>query len=266
MLHELEYGPFVYWFDGRNDPAHHSLNWVGVLYGYLASNIPVIVMCDIPGVGRHALVAVGAELTPREPEAQPAGNLGVRTFARDVTSFFVHDDRWGPFAQLRVFHTDSADDLPPTAGTIEYATGEARTVVITALMVPLPINVILLSEWAHLFGVGQIQTGYQIAQNARDYRGPYRTALYLSTDIKAATHNWRAEHQPAAHVLRNMPMPKWVWMTEAFGDDATVPTTEHVIARIITDSTQLQYARHKLFVAGHLDHKLIRPATMQGRG
>jgi hypothetical protein len=240
----LDYGPHIYYLgeDVRSD----GYNWIGLTYGYVCSGIPVILLGEVIGLGRHALLAVGVRTEDRDLEASPSGSLGTRSFARDVSTVIVHDDRFGPFTEL-------VPDAPATClSEAQYAVGSAQSFLVDALIVPLPSHVILLSQDAHALGVRHIQSLFAKVIDEPEYLGPFRTLLVRSIDLKEQSLTWPAQQQNVARQIRDLPLPQWVWVTEAYSPDSTSPRTSQPIARAIYDSTQLHFTRDGLFLAGHV--------------
>ena len=169
-------------------------NWLGPLYGYLSSGIPVIILCAI-GDAQHAVLAVGIETAATEEQSPPSGSLGTVSFARTIQRILVHDDRWGPFTELTPEHNSLMATLRPIGGS-------PQAIQIRALVVPLPKGMVLLSEHAHAIGISFL------TEAIPNYLGPFRTFAQQSVDFKRETLDWHSLYPASAAALRALPMSK----------------------------------------------------------
>lgn len=221
-LARIGYDPFVY--DLLRSVAWHP---TGTLYGYVSSNIPVILIVDLGGGAVHAVLVVGFEYDEsRVTEG--------RSLSHGVTSFIVHDDRYGPYGRMRVEN----DDGHYLTVVFEYPEGmESESCVIQALVVPLPRGVSTISHDAHLFG-------RRWARDTVDFFGePYRltekTYLVESNDLKTQASGWP---QVLRDDLRQTALPHWVWVTECH----ELPLGGPPVAVAVTDPTVLRDATRRM--------------------
>ena len=252
-LVSLDYGVHSYYFDAAIGPTTVN-NWIGPLYGYISSGIPVIVLCDIvekDSTNHHAVVAVGAQ-TSRSPVGGSRAGNAPSSFSPTVKNVLVHDDRWGLFGTL------TPDSQGSLSCTINYPSKESKVAIVTALLVPLPRKVMLLSENAHALGKAFLAKVVGQKPGMDSYNGPFRTFLKRSTDLKKESRDWGVEVQDAAFQLRATPMSNWVWVTEAFPAGTPMPKDTKPLARVVFDSTQLKFAKDRLFLTGHFDNQVLR--------
>lgn len=255
-LHNLGYAPIVY--DISKDPK-----WIGPLYAYICSGLPVIIICELlddpskeppkepPNERKqHAVLGVGLQMfqSTKEPDA---GDSVTKTFTKLVKSITVHDDRHGPYSTL-----DLNGHQNPMVTLRPYGCKPTK-VVVTALIVPLPQGVVLTSRWAHAFGFNNIKVHIKEIRGS-EYNGRIRTMLKRSIDLKEESYKWTGA-QVIARKLRIVPMPRWVWVTEAYeeeNDEAkiTLLPKNQPFARMIIDATQLRFDNKHLLLAYHVDN------------
>lgn len=252
-LAALGYGPHIRYFDpDMRGPVERDRTWIGIVYGYLLSGFPVILMCEVQGVGNHAILAVGLRTSENSGQGTtPTGNLGTRSFARTVTSLLVHDDRFGPFGIL------TPDFTTKREGSIAYPGGVKNRITLMAVIVPLPAGVNLVSDDAHALGVQHLLEFFRSPEllDEGDYVGPFQTYLSPSTDFKKNTfeiNRWQSAGSSSRKRLRDIAFPKWVWVTEAYPDYVRTNRESDPIARAVYDSTQLPFGDHRLLLGGHI--------------
>jgi hypothetical protein len=252
-LTAMEYSPHVYYFDpGSISPREQSRTWVGLLYGYILSGLPVILICEIENRGQHAIVVVGLETKTFIPEKIVSGPVGSKSFARAVTYFLAHDDRYGGFVKLIPDHETQFK------ASVKYFDGDSNKVDVKSLIVPLPSHVNIRSGEAHRLGVARLRRFFSEMLQKPEYNGPFQTYLKLSVDLKSETYTWPNEFQNAAKRIRELPLPKWIWVSEAYPENV-VSTDAIPIGRVICDATQLRFNEQALFRGGHILDSFIPP-------
>jgi hypothetical protein len=224
-LGRLGYEPFIY-------DISESTRWkpVGTVYGYVSSNVPVILTCRLPeptapgGSAYHAVLAVGVRSTEG---ASPS---------RSVSSFIVQDDRYGPYVEFAWAPEDR--DETPLPGRFRYHNGEEREAWIDGILVPLPPGVATINSEAHIAGSALIRRA------AQELRGPAPEALTMNTYLmdsnilKLGASSW--SDAVLTDSIRQTALPHWVWVTEGWEEWGS-PNSD-VRSRAVTDPTALRDA------------------------
>ncbi len=252
-LASLDYAPYVYYLDrDLRVPVAKTGTWIGILYGYILSGIPIIIFCNVQGRGSHAVLAVGFNkklILP--PEKKAEGITGSKSFSRAVESVIIHDDRFGAFGKI----------IPDPGGTLharaEYENGVSNIIEITAMIAPLPIGVNLLSGESHRLGMRYLRQHFSDVLQEPAYEGPFQTSLKQSVEFKKETYYWPSEFKGPATRIRELAMPEWIWVTEAFLENHDSVDNKGAVARVILDASQLRFNEKDIFIGGHLFHTFL---------
>jgi hypothetical protein len=282
-LWNLNYEPFPYYFSVGSGAALQTdkdgetdTNWIGPLYGYIRSGIPVIILVEasLPRAEvQHAILAVGVEIAKDAPVPETENSLG-RSFTNLVAGVIVHDDHWGPYSKLKP-HLDGNNKVDIFADYEIY--GEKTPLVpekmrILSLIVPLPQSVVLTSRFAHALGTKHLTNAIQqhfrrLDNHTHDvYKGPYNTYLERSNEIKSGSTKWGELFQGVSETVRSIAMPRWVWVTEAFLPGKSPLRGDKPFARAFCDSTQLQYAKQHLVIVSHVEDEVTYLNPWDGHG
>ena len=244
-LHSLGYEPFVYDLTSERFAAR------GTIYGYLASNIPLILMVTLPGrepdaTDRHALLAVGYDFDFAQADREKRNAAG-------LTHLIVHDDRHGPYVLGRL------DTAPASLPTIElhYVTGTA-TAVVHQIVVPLPPKIYTISQEAHIHGqsfLGLISGSADPDSEPVPLHWPFmvRTRLVEVTSLKRESRQWTQEGP--SFDLRSQSLPRRVWLSEAISKPLTVDSP--VLGRVVIDPSVLRDATASRYLWAHWENTIF---------
>ncbi|HEY1977753.1 MAG TPA: hypothetical protein VGG89_14470 [Candidatus Baltobacteraceae bacterium] len=111
-----------------------------IIYGYLEAGLPAILICDIVGVGSHAITLVGYSTPKEESDFREPPVSGVHSYASRINEFYGHDDQVGPFARMFIRapkDTDEAKSVPFILEGSWKRNGSAVRLVPSVLLVPL---------------------------------------------------------------------------------------------------------------------------------
>ncbi|MFC2032978.1 hypothetical protein ACFLUB_00410 [Chloroflexota bacterium] len=256
-LTSLEYAPRVHYFDPKYTAPIESRSWLGLLYGYVLSGLPVIIMCDIYDekdkyLGAHSILAIGIQPSCPIKNKQEEGGVRQKSNSKNVEYVLAHDDRWGAFARIVPVERSIVTQ-------ITYPSGRSVRLEVSALIISLPVGVNLYSEEAHSLGSRYISTWFEV-NLGYNYQGSLQTKLMRSEHLKEEALTWN--YEAAANEIREIAMPEWVWVTEALEIDSYLKKKgetrgESVVARAILDASQLKYNKKQLFIGGHLYSSII---------
>jgi hypothetical protein len=84
--------------------AGPNVPFVSLLYGHLHSGLPVVLVVDIEGRGRHAVTLTGYSLRNERVLGQEvaSGAHAIPMIGLRIDEFYAHDDQIGPFARMTV--------------------------------------------------------------------------------------------------------------------------------------------------------------------
>ena len=241
MIHALrtmEYDP-LFIEAGDQETVKH------IIYTYIESEIPPILLCRLATGGDHAIVGVGhGYQLPIEKPAQMKIEWENETpllFSRSsewVPYLLVNDDQRGLYRKLTFIEKDagSLQDRIRTAHpsvdidnldldewycpvaidmdmpTADYRGGE-QIANIAGIIVPLPQGVLLTSEQAELKATLLIRYLHWLIQEPLPDDLVLRTYLIPSNEYKERIEDSKM-HIFVKRLYRGKPMPQWVWVTE----------------------------------------------------
>jgi hypothetical protein len=81
-------------------PVVASTPAASIIYGYLRAKLPVILICEVEGVGTHAITLNGYSISSDIPEFSEPTTGNVRSYASRIAEFYGHDDQIGPYAHM----------------------------------------------------------------------------------------------------------------------------------------------------------------------
>jgi hypothetical protein len=246
------------------DPVVHSLRDQAetkeLIYNYVESGIPVILVVSLPNVGPgyHALTVVGHTYDPEHPGNAPPHDGSVRSTSDWCPFFVIHDDRIGPYLKLAVGPLDGRQPGRPTLlldqdqwliqptrervkswyseGTIDYA------------VAALPPRHHLRAQEAATKGREILERAYSIwSGNIEGLELPtqrvYRTYFTSSADfLRRFSTNAVSEAGPPldiAHWYRGSSYSRYLWVTELSTIEAhgVEPSNLRIVADVTVDPT-----------------------------
>ena len=181
------------------------------IYGYLEAQLPVVLVCDIDGVGTHAITLVGYSM-PKERSANLEPARGdVYSYARNIDEFYGHDDQVGPFARMFIRSPRTEDEARATPFVLEGSwtmDGRPLMLVPSVLIVPLyekvRLRFIEMHGWIQRI-MGLLRMGLKAAETEWDMH-------LTTTNIYKTT--LRKPDQPtplnAAEILEEQ-QPRFFW-------------------------------------------------------
>lgn len=228
-----------------------------IAYRYIESGIPVIVSLNFPGVGGHAVTAIGHSFdTNRKPTIEKfqrmAGvTLSVANISDWMPGLIVQDDAGGPFRHLELLDWDDAarqrlitqKDAKKLKSESPYACvalidrGKLTQAIayLRAFLIPLPEGVSLAGEDAEFKALNLLATWYEQVATKTPKELMVRTFLQRSNELKASLTNRDGMPTSLSQHLRCHLMSRWVWVTEV----AEVGQLRHekkVLGQVIQDS------------------------------
>jgi hypothetical protein len=86
------------------DCVNNNVPLVSLAYGHLRMGVPVILIVDVEGQGRHAITLTGYSLKESRVHAQEVAgtNTCIPMIGLRIDEFYGHDDQVGPFARLSI--------------------------------------------------------------------------------------------------------------------------------------------------------------------
>jgi hypothetical protein len=296
MLHALRtmgYTPLLIGLSDANRSKH-------LIYSYVESKIPVILLMQLSTGGDHSIVAIshGYQAPVNDPELIEVtwpGEIPL-SFARSsewVPNFLVNDDQRGPYRRLRFLQPDpnklraqlKSCSNPLTDAEIANLGIEAWKCPVAVDMnmdavsypggdvvgnlwgaiVPLPQGVSLTCDQAERKAARLIR--FRLWQTSIDPPDGMvlRTFLISSNEYKHRVE--QTDMDIFVKLLyRSKPMPRWIWVTEISSVDSYNSTSQSrllINGEVIIDSTSNQWTED--FVAFHyIDQSMMSVvATMQ---
>lgn len=278
MLHALRtmgYDPLLLGIVSQEEAKH-------VIYSYIESEIPPILLCNLATGGDHTIVAVGHgyKLPIEKPQLTEVAwpNEPPLSFARSskwVPHFLVNDDQRGLYRKLTFIESDTSllkeriERTDPGIDTgnlhlqewhcpvaldmnmpIVGVSGE-EIANIWGIMVPLPQRVPLTSEQAERKAARLIRLWHDQGQIPLPNNLVLRTYLVLSNEYKQRIEHGKM-HIFVKRLLRGKPMPRWIWITEISSIDSynsPQPSQWLINGQVIIDATSGAWTSD--FVAFH---------------
>lgn len=254
MLHALrtmDYDPILLGVESQEKAKH-------LIYSYVESQIPPILLCNLATGGHHAVIAVGHgyELPIENPRRTEVAwpNEPPLTFARSsewVPYFLINDDQRGLYRKLTFVKTDARSpeeqierlreriemvhpdtdtsklDLEewhcPVAIDMNMPTighfGGEEIANIWGVIIPLPQGVPLTSEQAERKAARLIRLWHDHSGEPLPDNLVLRTYLIPSNEYKQRIED-SGMHIFVKQLLRGKPMPRWIWVTEISSIDS----------------------------------------------
>lgn len=278
MLHGLrtmDYDPLLLGVTSQEQARH-------VIYSYIESEVPPILLCNLATGGDHTMVAVGHGY--QSPIAEPRltevawPNEPPLSFARSsewVPHFLVNDDQRGLYRKLTFIEPDTSlvneriertnlgvdttnlhleewhcpvalDMNMPIVGI----SGE-EIANIWGIIVPLPRGVLLTSEQAERKAARLLRLWHDQGQIPLPNDLVLRTYVVPSNEYKQTIERGDM-HIFVKRLLRGKPMPQWIWVTEISSItsyNSTDPSRWLISGQIIIDATSSAWAPD--FIALH---------------
>lgn len=282
MLHALRsmnYDPIVYGVDEQAEAKH-------IIYSYIESEIPPIIICRLADGGDHAIVGIGhgyefPVIEPSRMQVVYKDELPL-SFARIsewVPNLLINDDQRGIYRKLEFISPDpntltervlaahedikiddfqrslsewhcpiAIDENMPTAG---YNGGE-QIANIWAIIIPLPKGVILQSEQAELKSARLLRYWHVVNNWVFPNNLVLRTYLIPSNEYKQRV----AKSDMALFIktlYRGKPMSRWIWVTEISSEqsyNSSNPSDWLIRGEVILDATSSPWVAD--FIAFHL--------------
>lgn len=270
-LSHMEYDPLLLIMSSPTDSKH-------LIYSYVESKIPVILLMQLASGGNHTIVAVahGYEAPINNPatiEVRWPGEAPLR-FSRSsewIPNFLVNDDQRGPFRTLRFLQPDPVAirtqletgtnlltpdqvdalqvedwncpvEIDMDMPTIGLNGGEELGNLWGAL-VPLPPGVTLTSEQAERKAAHLIRFWHDLTSINLPDGLVLRTYLIASNDYKKRLEQTNMDDFVKL-LYKGKPMPRWIWVTEisSVGTYNNVARDHLLIfGEVIVDATSNQW-------------------------
>jgi hypothetical protein len=111
-----------------------------IIYGYLRAKLPVIMICEVEGVGTHAITLNGYSIPSEEPDFSEPVTRNVRSYASRIAEFYGHDDQIGPYAHMFIRKPRSKKEAKKYPFILEGSwkvDGKKAMILPSLLVVPL---------------------------------------------------------------------------------------------------------------------------------
>lgn len=279
MIHTLRtmgYDPLFIEARSQQETKH-------LIYNYIESEIPPILLCRLATGGNHAIVGIGHgyQLLTEKPmlnkiEWESEMPLLFARSSEWVPHFLVNDDQRGLYRKLTFVKPDAGSlegrirkahpkvdtgnlclsewRCPvainmnmPTAGYL----GSEQIANIAGIIIPLPEGVPLTSEQAERKAALLIRYLHWLIRKPPQDNLVLRTYLIPSNDYKRRIEGSKM-NVFVKRLYRGKPMPRWIWVTEISSVDsynATKPSKWLIKGEVIIDATSNPLAPD--FVALH---------------
>jgi len=237
-LRSMEYDPLFIEASDQEETKH-------LIYSYIESEIPPILLCRLATGGNHAIVGIGHgyQLPIKKPLKMKIQweNEAPLFFARSsqwIPYLLVNDDQRGLYRKLTFIEKDAVllkdrikkahpdvdissidfnewhcpvviDMKMPSAG---YDGGE-QVANIAGIIVPLPRGVLLTSEQAELKAALLIRYLHWLIRQLPPNDLVLRTYLIPSNEYKERIEDSEMDVF-VRRLYRGKPMPQWIWVTE----------------------------------------------------
>jgi len=263
-LRSMDYDPLFIEARSQDETKH-------LIYSYIESEIPPILLCRLATGGDHAIVGVGHGY--QLPVEKPAlmriewENEAPLLFARSsgwVPHFLVNDDQRGLYRKLTFIKPDANSledrikrvhpdvdiaDLDfnewhcPVAIDMEmpmasYSGGE-QIANIAGIIVPLPRGVPLTSEQAELKAALLIRYLHWVIQEPLPDDIVLRTYLIPSNEYKQRIEDSKMDVF-VKRLYRGKPLPRWIWVIEIGSVDSynsPEPSRWMISGEVLIDAT-----------------------------
>lgn len=241
---------------------------------YLESGIPPILFIQCrteEGVKGHAIVGVGC--TCRPPSEQPKVGQNQKYYHSSSWSstIFVHDDRLGPYREMRISNQTVHGRLgvpveidwtttPSPSGREKESTKDLYSATyLSQIVVPLPPRVFLSAELAEVKGWRSLISAFDLYPSARRPSKPVvRTYLCTSNEFKERLNSQKLSSR-LLDLYRGSHMSRYVWIVEVSEWDENtkmIPTNAKSCAEAVLDATSESTGRD--FLTLHIPGKFIR--------
>jgi hypothetical protein len=268
-LQEMNYEPLSYEVGDTNSATE-------LLYTFVESGIPPILIIYLPGRGLHAVTAVGhtydANFDCRAEIAGDTYSLNVSTWC---PYFVVHDDQKGPYIKIKLGPLKlgpkkeerpslMVDDADPLLGPFrEEIVKWYSDAVLCYVVAPFPPRHILRPEDAVIKAIAILMRAYNLYAERLSLQFPkpfiMRTYFTGSNVFKRRFRAFNGLSSELSHWYRGSVYPRYIWVTEFCGlehKNLKLPDQLKIIADITIDPTA---SPHSLdFVTLHMPHLFFR--------
>lgn len=246
-LREMGYTPLAF-------PHYDEEMTARIIYAYVESELPVILLVKIRGEG-HAVVVIGHDYHCRR---RPKGKWNSNIYWID--HFYIQDDAVGPYMDLLIKGRVRA------GRGIHYSIKENAAYVIVPVYpgiamqandVFLHVDTLVdyLNDLIDLFG----EEAKPLRFSAKELKGlVFRTYLRTSNDFKTRLPSEMNEF--FQHHYKSMSMPHNVWVTEISKSqylNHPKACDRKILGEIVIDSTADRHAHMESFLAIHLMGRMI---------
>ena len=272
-LQEIGYEPLSH-------ELFHPQQATELIYHYVESGIPPIMVIRLPDKGWHAITAVGHTYDPGiDPQAKIS--QGICSSSIWCPHFLAHDDQMGPYLKIAIDSPNARSKKKPTLrvdGTDtllqqdkEKIANWYRDASLFYVIAPFPPRHALRPEGADAKGKAILEVTYKLYSsflarvNAAFPANPiYRTYFMASNEFRSRfpqeatlANNKKVHRLPSelAHWYRGLVYPRYVWVTELCGLNNRTgrsPEDIHVVADVTIDPTSDPHVLD--FVTLHLPH------------
>jgi hypothetical protein len=279
-IRSVGYSPVIYGIQDSETTKH-------MVYGYIESEVPPILLCRLADGGDHAIVGVGHgyQYPVESPELIPVGfqDEPILYYARSsqwVSNILVNDDQRGPYRSVNFLDIDRQSLLQRIQGNYENIDidelnenirnwqspvaidmnmpninimDEGEDIAnIWAVIVPFPKGVMLKLEEAELKSARILRYWHIMNNLPIPDDIVLRTYLIRSNEYKNRLVT-KDDLDPFVKALyQAKPMPRWIWVTEIHSKDSynnRDPLDWLISGEILLDATSTEWTPD--FVAFH---------------
>ncbi len=238
----------------------YTLEMARLIYGYVESEIPVILGIEVNGFG-HAITVIGHDFhytgNPDHPSVIDSGsNVGW------IQNFYIHDDSKGPYEKLPIFsgHSESSYSIEEN---INYA------------IVPVPKEVTLNLDdvFNHVTTLIEDEEINVLIKYLIDKKGISSEHLFTKDELSGLVFRTYLRRQNLfknkipdgmsplyKHVYMGMQMPKYIWVTEISTKDYLSEKEafkRKIVGEILIDTTAEKNAKWSTYLSIHLHRRLM---------
>lgn len=269
-LHEMGYEPI----------SHEVLDpemATEIIYSYVESGIPPILVILLPSRGLHAVTVVGHTYNPSVDAVRE-----IATDIRSVTAwcpyFITHDDQMGPYLKLRIAPPNSQSNKRPrlfideTDSLLGCQKGKItewyRNATLHYVIAPLPPRHALRPEEAAAKGKAILIKAYDLYKSFLARRGTEMPANPIFRSYFIASNEFKRRFLPGkvqglspelASWYRGSIYPRFVWVTELCAlqhRNVKNPQDLRIVADVTIDPTSSPFSVD--FVTLHLPYLFFR--------
>jgi len=260
VLIKLGYSPVVY-SAGKTDPAERE-KLKKIVYYYLESELPVILIINIGGIILHSCLIIGHDykVTSKTVISHP------RRTSDFIQHFYLQDDQLGPYLKMPIRSSDVK-----TSGYLSnnnnqslfnqfYSTPYSFENVVAAI-VPIHKKIYLMGEEVetHVEALLRLQSptlrtmmsymdkddADSLAKAINNNEISIRTYFIKSNEYKNRMANIENASPSLKRIYLNAELPNYIWITEisTFSFVSSAKSEDHMVfGEIICDATLIQGA------------------------